>query len=216
VQVFDRYIASGHSVLMHNEPAQYSTAILDHTWQPKSTARLDGRLQCGAIACRRLDFQIVAKAELAMLAPEIRYDWARDLDLPSLSSGTDLSRHRGVELEYARGSGRAIVAAFGFDMDHAYGFYSKLTGKLFDSPQRFELFADSEGSGSRSVKGTRVTTPFQKVGSAMTFLYDYGDEWRFRVEVIGTGQAQPDANYPRIVSKIGKAPPAVPGDIDDE
>ncbi|WP_352873430.1 hypothetical protein [Mesorhizobium sp. M1409] len=95
----------------------------------------------------------------------------------------------------------AIVAAFGFDMDHAYGFYSKLTGKLFDSPQRFELFADIEGSGSRSVKGTRVTTAFQKVGSAMTFLYDYGDEWRFRVEAIGTGQAQPDANYPRIVSR---------------
>ncbi|MFB9984923.1 hypothetical protein ACFSQQ_39405 [Mesorhizobium kowhaii] len=32
---------------------------------------------------------------------------------------------------------------------------------------------------------------------------------------IGTGQAQPDANYPRIVSKIGKAPPQYP-DIDDE
>ncbi|MER8970755.1 plasmid pRiA4b ORF-3 family protein [Mesorhizobium sp. M0808] len=105
----------------------------------------------------------------------------------------------------------AIIAAFGFDMDHAYGFYSKLTGKLFDSPQRFELFDDIEGSGSRSVKGTRVITAFQKVGSAMTFLYDYGDEWRFRAEVIGTGQARPDSNYPRIVSKIGKAPPAVPG-----
>ncbi|MER9164719.1 hypothetical protein [Mesorhizobium sp. M0715] len=98
-------------------------------------------------------------------------------------------------------------------MDHAYGFYSKLTGKLLDSPQRFELFADIEGSGSRSVKGTRVAPAFQKVDSAITFLYDYGDEWRFRVEVIG--QAQPDANYPRIINKIGKAPPQYP-DIDDE
>lgn len=34
---------------------------------------------------------------------------------------------------------------------------------LFDSPQRFELFADIEGSSSRSVKGTRVITAFQKV-----------------------------------------------------
>lgn len=109
----------------------------------------------------------------------------------------------------------AIVAAFGFDMDHAYGFYSKLTGKLFDSRQRFELFADIEGSGSRSVTGTRVIAVFQKVGSAMTFLYDYGDEWRFRVGVIGKTQAQPDANYPRIVSKVGKAPPHYP-DIEDE
>ncbi len=91
----------------------------------------------------------------------------------------------------------AIVAAFGFDMDHAYGFYSKLTGKLFDAPRRFELFADIEGSGSRSVMGTRVITAFQKVGSEMTFLYDYGDEWRFRVEVIETGQAL--GNVPKFV-----------------
>jgi len=109
----------------------------------------------------------------------------------------------------------AIVAAFGFDMDHAYGFYSKLTGKLFDSPRRFELFADIEWGGSRSVTGTRVIAAFHKVGSAMTFLYDYGDEWRFRVEVIGTRQAQLDANYPSIVSKVGKAPPQYP-DIEDE
>jgi hypothetical protein len=65
------------------------------------------------------------------------------------------------------------------------------------------------------VKGTGVTTAFQKVGSAMTFLYDYGDEWLFRAEVIGTGQVLPDAIYPRIVGKIGKAPPQYP-DIDDE
>lgn len=125
----------------------------------------------------------------------------RDIEVLSSSTLADLAE--------------AICAAFGFDMDHAYGFYSKLTGKLFDSPQRFELFADIAGGGSRSVKGTRVTTAFQKVGSAMTFLYDYGDEWRFRAEVIGTGQALPDANYPRIVGKIGKAPPQYP-DIDDE
>jgi hypothetical protein len=43
----------------------------------------------------------------------------------------------------------AVVAAFGFDMDHAYGFYSKLTGKLFDSPRRVELFADIKGSNSQ-------------------------------------------------------------------
>lgn len=125
----------------------------------------------------------------------------RDIEMSSSSTLAELAE--------------AIVTAFGFDMDHAYGFYSKLTGKLFDSPRRFELFADLEGSGSRSVKRTRVITAFQKVGSAMTFLYDYGDEWRFRVEVVATGQARPGAGYPRIVSKLGKAPPQYP-DIEDE
>ena len=109
----------------------------------------------------------------------------------------------------------AIIPAFGFDMDHAYGFYSKLTGRLFDSPRRFELFADADMSDSRSVKHTPVTAAFRKVGSAMTLLYDYGDEWRFRVEVVETAKAQPGAAYPRVVSKFGKAPPQYP-DMDDE
>ena len=125
----------------------------------------------------------------------------RDIEVSSSSTLADLAE--------------VIVAAFGFDMDHAYGFYSKLIGKLFDSPRRFELFADIEGSSSRSVKDTRVITAFQKVGSKMTFLYDYGDEWRFRIEVIETGQAEPGADYPRIVRKIGKAPPQY-SDIEDE
>ncbi|MEX0407269.1 hypothetical protein ABGN05_16510 [Aquibium sp. LZ166] len=97
----------------------------------------------------------------------------RDIEVSSSSRLADLAE--------------AMVAAFGFDMDHVYGFYSKLAGKLFDSPRRFELFADMEGGGSSSVKRTRVSTAFQGVGSAMTFLYDYGDEWRFRVEVVEMG-----------------------------
>ena len=125
----------------------------------------------------------------------------RDIEVSSSSTLADLAE--------------AIVAAFGFDMDHAYGFYSKLTGNLFDSPRRFELFADIEGSGSAGVTGTRVVTVFHKVSSEMTFLYDYGDEWRFRVEVIETGQAEPGADYPRMVRKIGKAPPQYPN-IEDE
>jgi hypothetical protein len=136
-----------------------------------------------------------------ILRASLRARLYRDIEVSSSSSLANLAE--------------AIVAAFGFDMDHAYGFYSKLTGKLFDSPRRFELFADIEGSRSRSVKRTRVITAFQKVGSAMTFLYDYGDEWIFRVEVIETGKAEPGAAYPRIVSKIGTAPPQYP-QIDDE
>ena len=35
-----------------------------------------------------------------------------------------------------------IVRIFGFDFDHAFGFYSKLTGNVFGSPVKYELFAD--------------------------------------------------------------------------
>ncbi len=30
----------------------------------------------------------------------------------------------------------ALVRAFGFDFDHAFGFFSKLTGHIYDSPVR--------------------------------------------------------------------------------
>jgi hypothetical protein len=63
------------------------------------------------------------------------------------------------------------------------------------------------------VKGTRVITAFQRVGSKMTFLYDYGDERRFAVQVVATEQEELGADYPRIISKVGKAPPQYP-DID--
>jgi hypothetical protein len=32
------------------------------------------------------------------------------------------------------------------------------------------------------------------VGSKMTFLYDYGDNWQFRIEVIGHNRKEPGAD----------------------
>jgi hypothetical protein len=53
---------------------------------------------------------------------------------------------------------QVIVRSFDFDFDHAFGFYSKLKGNIYDSPVRYELFVDmGEGeSEARSVKRTRV------------------------------------------------------------
>lgn len=48
----------------------------------------------------------------------------------------------------------------------------------------------------------------------MTFPYDHGDEWRFRTEVIATGQPQPNASTRKFSARIGKAPRQYP-DIDD-
>ena len=68
-----------------------------------------------------------------------------------------------------------IVRAFDFDLDHAFGFFSKLDGHIFDSPVRYELFADLDGdSDSQSVKRTKVAQAFPDLGSKMLFLFDYG------------------------------------------
>src|SRR5262249_42169591 len=74
---------------------------------------------------------------------------------------------------------QVIVRSFDFDFDHAFGFYSKVKGNIYDSPIRYELFVDmGEGeSDARSVKRTRVIKAFPSVGTKMRFLFDYGDEW---------------------------------------
>ena len=101
----------------------------------------------------------------------------------------------------------AITSAFKFDFDHAFGFFSRLTGHVYDSPVRYELFADSGADAqSQSVKRTHVVRAFPRVGSKMLFLFDYGDEWRFLVEVVGQREAVNEGFFTRVVGTAGKAP----------
>ena len=96
-----------------------------------------------------------------------------------------------------------------FDIDHAFGFFSKLDYHVFDSPVRYEPFADlgpDPGSKSRSVKRTKVAEAFPEVGSKLQFLFDYGDDWRFQVEVIGTGEKTAKTRYPKVLAEVGEAP----------
>ncbi len=111
----------------------------------------------------------------------------------------------------------AIVQAYDFDFDHAFGFYSKLTGNIYQSPVRYDLFADIDGdTESGSVKRTSIQTAFPGIGSKMLFLFDFGDEWRFKVAVTGTGETVPKTRYPRVVAKAGEAPPQYPDPDEDE
>ena len=107
----------------------------------------------------------------------------------------------------------AIVRAFGFDLDHAFGFYGKLTGNYTASPVRYELFADTEGGSSDagSAKRTKVARAFPAVGTTMLFLFDYGDEWRFKVELVGRGTKIAKERYPKVLASVGKAPPQYQG-----
>lgn len=106
----------------------------------------------------------------------------------------------------------AIVTIFGFDFDHAFGFYSKLTGHIYDSPVKYELFADiGDADGdSRSVKKTKIVAAFPAPGTKMAFLFDYGDEWLFMIEMIGEGKKDPELKYPHVVKSVGKAPKQYP------
>lgn len=111
----------------------------------------------------------------------------------------------------------AIVASFDFDFDHAFGFYSKLKGNYLASPRRYELFVDmGEGEGgAQGVKRTLAAEAFSSPGSKMLFLFDYGDEWVFLVELIGRKPKEPKVKLPRLVLSTGEAPEQYPS-FEDE
>jgi Plasmid pRiA4b ORF-3-like protein len=129
--------------------------------------------------------------------------------------------YRDVEIEGSKSLfylAGGITAAFDFDFDHAFGFYSDLKNPYSRAGERYELFADIEDieSDAGSVERTKAGSVFGTVGKKMLFLFDYGDEWRFQLEVIGLGEKVPKTRYPRIVSTVGKAPPQYPSFDDDE
>ena len=110
------------------------------------------------------------------------------------------------------------INAFKFDFVHAFGFFSRLTGRVFDSPVRYELFADSDAEGgSQSIKRTTVARAFPRVGRKMLFLFDYyGDEWRFLIEVVGHNETAPERLFPRVIASVGKAPQQYPVPDDED
>jgi hypothetical protein len=112
---------------------------------------------------------------------------------------------------------QAIVRSFDFDFDHAFGFYSKLRGNIYDSPVRYELFVDmGESDGdARGVKRTRVVEAFPSVGTKMRFLFDYGDGWEFLIELVKRKPKEPKVKLPRLLISAGKAPAQYP-DPEDE
>jgi hypothetical protein len=129
---------------------------------------------------------------------------------------------REIEIE-ASGSlyklAEAIVAAFGFDFDHAFGFYSGLTpAKMMRQHPRYELFVDMGDAepGATSVKRTSVSQAFPAIGHTMIFLFDYGDGWHFRVKSQGVGTRVAKVRYPRVVAARGEAPAQYPDWNEDD
>jgi hypothetical protein len=130
---------------------------------------------------------------------------------------------REIEIE-ASGSlyklAEAIVAAFGFDFDHAFGFYSGLTAaKMMRQHPKYELFADMGNAedGALSVKRTSLSQAFPAIGHSMIFLFDYGDGWHFRVSLREARSKVAKGRYPRVVASRGDAPAQYDDwDADDE
>lgn len=110
----------------------------------------------------------------------------------------------------------AIVGAYNFDFDHAFGFFSTIAeSDYLRSERKYELFADMEDegvepTGAQNVKKTKIGEVWKNIGDKMLFLFDYGDNWLFVVELIGFGETEPKIKYPRVLKKVGQAPEQYP------
>lgn len=94
----------------------------------------------------------------------------------------------------------AIQEAFEFADDHLYSFFMDNKKWSYD---RYESPLDEDGPYS-----DEVTIGELGLYSGKTFLYlfDYGDEWEFKVEVEEINSDKPLPLIPKIVGKRGEAP----------
>jgi hypothetical protein len=112
--------------------------------------------------------------------------------------------------------GEAIPLAFGFDDPHLWSFF--LSGKPWDEATEYTLSPSPDPAGGRSRARAADRLRIRDVPAAeeFLFLFDYGDEWHFGVQLVHTGKApNPGVRYPQVVASHGQAPPQYPAIEDD-
>jgi len=106
----------------------------------------------------------------------------------------------------------AITKAFGFFFDHPFGFYSSFDHGGRNSKTGFELFADlelDEGPTEPHYKGVekvKITEAFKIAGEKYLFVFDYGDNWEFSVELKEIKEGENQGMKTAVIESTGKAP----------
>lgn len=111
---------------------------------------------------------------------------------------------------------QVVLNAFDFDCDHCFGFYGDIHQRPGpEQSEIYEAFVDagvepsSELAGS--VERTKIGTVFKEVGKTMLFMFDYGHDWRFILELKNIEQ-NTAKKLPSVLERVGAAPPQYPPD----
>jgi hypothetical protein len=95
----------------------------------------------------------------------------------------------------------AILEAVDFDPDHLYSFY--LSNRAWDQSSEY-AHPHADGPSAARVKIGDLNL---RTKQRFLYLFDYGDEHRFEVQVIDVNpEAAKDGDYPRIVEVHGANP----------
>lgn len=112
----------------------------------------------------------------------------------------------------------AILKAFDFEFDHAFGFYNNIAD-LYASDEVYELFVDIEESTdinkiAQSVAQTKISKVFD-IDKQMIFLFDYSDMRLFTVACTKIADPIAKQRYPKIIEIVGQAPAQYPTCLGD-
>ena len=73
-----------------------------------------------------------------------------------------------------------------------------------------EFIAKEEKRGPGDVRTSTIESLGLEIGKTFLYLFDYGDEWRFKVRVHAIDLNAPEDEYPKVVQSVGQAPSQYP------
>jgi hypothetical protein len=95
-----------------------------------------------------------------------------------------------------------VRRAFGWDDDHLYSFW--LNGEFWSGPET-EYTSPVEAEPGAKTADVALDELGLEPGQEVAYLFDFGDEWRVRLQVDEIRRARGAKG--RVLRKIGEAPP---------
>jgi hypothetical protein len=94
----------------------------------------------------------------------------------------------------------AILSGVDFDTDHLYSFF--MSGQAWDRGTEYAApYAERRSAARVKIGDLRL-----RMKQKFLYLFDYGDEHRFEVQLVDINPEAPKDRYPRLVESHGKAP----------
>lgn len=111
----------------------------------------------------------------------------------------------------------AIVFSFDFDFDHLFAFGNN-PNSFYNSTIQYELDHDDceEEHKDMKRKSKVEITPisevkfFSKIKDKMSFIFDFGQDWLFELELRDFGQKSHNIKYPLTLKVNGESPEQYP------
>ena len=104
----------------------------------------------------------------------------------------------------------AIVKAFGFSLDHAFGFYSDFENSGINSENIYELFSEMKEGPIRphhkGVKKVKIKEAFKVPGDRMLFRFGYIESRFFSVELKEIKEGRYQGMKTAVIGSSGQPP----------